>query len=71
MDKSSPLYDTTLSDQERAEYLVSQMTLEEKFTCFSLRIRIPRLGIFASTCGALNVRFCFGKTFGVQMAADF
>ncbi len=63
MDKSSPLYDTTLSDQERAEYLVSQMTLEEKFTCFSLRICIPRLGIFASTCGGEGAH-------GVQARGD-
>ena len=51
MDRNTPLFDTSLADLERAEYLISQMTLEEKFTCFSLRLHIPRLGIFASTCG--------------------
>jgi len=51
MEKNTPLYDTSLSVKERAEYLVSQMTLEEKFSCFSLRIRNERLGIAASTCG--------------------
>jgi len=50
MDRNTPLYDTSLSDRERAEYLVSQMTIEEKFACFSLRIRNDRLGLFASTC---------------------
>ena len=51
MDRNTPLYDTSLSDSERAEWLVSQMTLEEKFACFSLRIRNDRLGFAASTCG--------------------
>jgi len=51
MDRNTPLYDTKLTDRERAEYLVSQMTLEEKFTCFTLRIRNDRLGIRVSTCG--------------------
>ena len=51
MDRNTPLYDTKLSDLERAEYLVSQMTLEEKFACFSLWIRNERLGINVSTCG--------------------
>ena len=51
MDRNTPLYDTRLSVRERAEYLVSQMTLEEKFECFGLRIRNERLGITASNCG--------------------
>ena len=51
MDRSTPLYDTSLSDRERAEYLVSQMTMEEKFSCFTLRIRNDRLGLDVSTCG--------------------
>ncbi len=51
MDRNTPLYDTKLSDRERAEYLVKQMTPEEKFACFSLWIRNDRLGIAASTCG--------------------
>ena len=51
MDRNTPLYDTGLSVRERAEWLISQMTIEEKFACFSLRIRNERLGIAASTCG--------------------
>lgn len=51
MDRNTPLYDTSLSDRERAEYLVSQMTMEEKFSCFTLRIRNDRLGLDVSTCG--------------------
>ncbi len=51
MDKNTPLYDTRLSVRERAEWLVSQMTMEEKFECFTLRIRNERLGIDVSTCG--------------------
>ena len=51
MDRNTPLYDPKRSDRERAEYLVSQMTVEEKFTWFSLRLRNDRLGIAASTCG--------------------
>ena len=51
MDRKTPLYDTSLSDRERAEYLVSQMTIEEKFSCFSLWIRNERLGFSVSTCG--------------------
>lgn len=51
MDRNTPLYDPSLSVRERAEYLVSLLTPEEKFACFTLRIRIDRLGIAASTCG--------------------
>ena len=51
MDRNTPLYDAGLSDQERAKWLVSQMTLEEKFTCFTFGLRIERLGIAVSTCG--------------------
>ena len=51
MDRNTPLYDPRLSDEERAKYLVSQMTIEEKFSCFGLGIRNERLGIQASTCG--------------------
>ncbi|MBR3060244.1 MAG: hypothetical protein IKG89_06485 [Oscillospiraceae bacterium] len=51
MDRNSPLYDASLPVRERAEWLVSQLTPEEKFTCFSVGIRIERLGIAASTCG--------------------
>ncbi|MBR4457478.1 MAG: glycoside hydrolase family 3 C-terminal domain-containing protein [Clostridia bacterium] len=51
MDRNTPLYDPKRAVRERAEYLVSQMTLEEKFACFTLWIRNDRLGISASTCG--------------------
>ena len=51
MDRNTPLYDTNLSDRERAEYLISQMTLEEKCDCFSLWLRNDRLGLSVSTCG--------------------
>ncbi len=51
MDRNSPLYDTKLTDRERAEYLVSRMTIDEKFACFSLWLRNERLGFSASTCG--------------------
>ena len=32
MDRRSPLYDPALSVRERAEYLLAQLTIEEKFT---------------------------------------
>ena len=51
MDRNTPLYDPNLSVRDRAAYLLSQMTLEEKFACFSLWIRNERLGISASICG--------------------
>ena len=51
MNKNTPLYDASLSDEERAEYLLSRMTVEEKFAWFTLRPRNGRLGIAASTCG--------------------
>ncbi len=51
MDRNTPLYDPNLSVRERAEYLVSAMTLEEKYACFTLNLRNERLGIQASTCG--------------------
>ncbi len=49
--RNTPLYDTSLSDRERAEYLLSRMTIEEKFSCFCLWIRNDRLGLTVSTCG--------------------
>ena len=51
MDRNTPLYDTKLSDEERAKWLVSQLTVEEKCSWFSLRVRNERLGIAASACG--------------------
>ena len=40
MEKNTPLYDTKLSVTERAKWLVSQMTIEEKFSCFGLGISL-------------------------------
>lgn len=51
MDRNTPLYDTRLSVRERAEWLVSRMTVEEKCACFGLRIRNDRLGFAGSLCG--------------------
>ena len=51
MDKNTPLYDTSLSVKERAKWLVSQMTIDEKLNCFTFRISNERLGIIASACG--------------------
>ena len=51
MDRNTPLYDASLTDRERAEWLVSQMTLEEKFACFGPWFRNERLGIAGSTIG--------------------
>ena len=51
MDKNSPLYNTGLSVEERAKYLLSQMSLEEKFSCFTMRFKNERLGFKVSTCG--------------------
>ncbi len=51
MDKNTPLYDTKLSVRERAEWIVSQMTLEEKFGCFSMGVNNERLGIMKSCTG--------------------
>ena len=51
MDRNTPLYNPNLSVRERAAFLLSQMTLEEKFACFTLWFRNERLGISASTCG--------------------
>ena len=51
MDRNTPLFDTSLPDSERAKWLVSQMTAEEKDSWFFLWLRNERLGISASTCG--------------------
>ena len=51
MDRNTPLYDMSLSTEERAEWLLSQLTLEEKFHWFTLWIRNERLGLAVSTCG--------------------
>lgn len=51
MDRHTPLYDTSLSDRERAEWLLAQLTTEEKFEWFTLRPSNARLGIQVSTCG--------------------
>ncbi len=51
MDRHTPLFDTALTDAERVDYLLGQLTLEEKFSWFTLRIRNDRLGLAVSTCG--------------------
>ncbi len=51
MDRKSPLYNSALPLRERAEYLLSQMTTEEKFAWFTLRPVNERLGLRVSTCG--------------------
>ncbi len=51
MNRNTPLYDTKLSNEERAKWLVSQLTVEEKFSWFCARIRNERLGIAVSTIG--------------------
>jgi beta-glucosidase len=40
-----PFQDVKLSDDERIKNLISLMTLDEKITCLSTRIAIPRLGV--------------------------
>ncbi len=47
----TPLYNPGLPDEERAKWLLSQLTTEEKFSWFTLWIRNERLGIAVSTCG--------------------
>ena len=51
MDRNTPLYDTDLSVRERAEWLVSRMSLEEKCSWFAAWIRNERLGLTVSTLG--------------------
>ncbi len=51
MDKNTPLYDASLPVPERAAWIVSQMTIEEKLACFTVGVWNERLGIAASTCG--------------------
>lgn len=40
-----PFRDVKLSEKERIENLISLMTLEEKVSCLSTRIGVPRLGV--------------------------
>jgi beta-glucosidase len=40
-----PFQDTKLSEDERIRNLISLMTLDEKVSCLSTRISIPRLGV--------------------------
>jgi beta-glucosidase len=40
-----PFQDVKLSDDERIKNLISLMTIDEKITCLSTRIAIPRLGV--------------------------
>lgn len=43
--KKTPLYDTSLSVEERAKWIVSQLTVEEKLQCFTGHPAFERLGI--------------------------
>ena len=44
--KNSPLWDSSLGITERLDYLIANLTLEEKFHCLSTGCPdIPRLGI--------------------------
>jgi beta-glucosidase len=40
-----PFQDTRLSEKERIDNLISLMTLDEKISCLSTRIGVPRLGV--------------------------
>lgn len=42
---TNPLYDTSLSVNERAKYIVSQLTLEEKFMMFAGHREVKRLNL--------------------------
>lgn len=42
---NTPLYDTSLSVNERAKYIVSQLTLEEKFKMFASHSEVERLNL--------------------------
>jgi len=43
--QSYPFQNTKLSEKERIANLISLMTLDEKISCLSTRIAIPRLGV--------------------------
>jgi beta-glucosidase len=40
-----PFQNTALSEKERIENLISLMTLDEKISCLSTRLSVPRLGV--------------------------
>ena len=49
---NTPLWNTSLSDEERLDYLLGQLTLEEKFNCLGTGCpAIERLGIPAFSVG--------------------
>lgn len=54
MDRNTALYDAGLPDEERAQYLISRMTPEEKLHFFTLRMRNERLGLAAAIFGEAN-----------------
>lgn len=49
--EKSPLYDTSLSVEERAKFIVSQLTVEEKLQCFAGHPAFPRIGLPAYRFG--------------------
>jgi len=76
MDRKSKLYDPSVPDRERAEYLVSLMTREEKLGCFTLRFNVERLGLMLSVCageGAHGVQARAGQreTYPPTMTTSF
>ncbi len=49
--EKTPLYDTSLSVEERAKWILSQMTVEEKLECFAGHPAVERLGLPAYRFG--------------------
>ena len=50
-DKTTPLWDDTLPEEERIKYLIGRLTLEEKFQCLGtgnpelVRFGVPAFGV--------------------------
>ncbi len=64
MDKNAPLFDTTLTPYERAAWIVSQLTIDEKLLCLGRSFpEYPRLGLPAH-------RFGGEAAHGLQARAD-
>lgn len=72
----TPLFDTSLSVQERAEWIVSQLTIDEKFGLFASHKELPRLGIDFYHFGGeaahgLQARSGQGEPFPPQNSTSF
>ena len=51
-DKTTPFWDSSLSIEERLDWLLAEMTLEEKLSCLSSRVpALDRIGIPAMSVG--------------------